>query len=78
VLGFPFPHYLNFAFYSLNIAQLEATTKKGVAKCHFEESVILIGGRPGISHCLEHTQSEIPLRRLTDRNDGSEGFLRSL
>jgi hypothetical protein len=25
--------------------------------------------RRGISHCLENTQSEIPLRRLTDRND---------
>ena len=28
--------------------------------CHSEESAILIGGRRGISHGLENTQSEIP------------------
>jgi hypothetical protein len=26
-------------------------------------------GRRGISQCIQNTQSEIPLRRLTDRND---------
>jgi len=29
--------------------------------CHSKESAILIGGRRGISHCVENTQSEIPL-----------------
>ena len=62
--------------------------------CHSEESAILIGGRRGISHCVENTQSEIPrgvypernaeiLRSTQDdseraRNDSLEGFFRSL
>ena len=37
--------------------------------CRSEESATLIGGRRGISHCLENTQSQIPLPRLRDRND---------
>jgi len=61
--------------------------------CHSEESAILIGGRRGISHWLENTQSEIPrgvypernaeiLRSAQDdseraRNDSLEGFFRS-
>jgi hypothetical protein len=28
--------------------------------CHSEESATPIGGRRGISHCVENTQSEIP------------------
>jgi hypothetical protein len=28
--------------------------------CHSEESAVLIGGRRGISHCVEDTQSESP------------------
>ena len=43
--------------------------------CHSEESAILIGGRRGISHCLENTQGEIP---RSARNDSLEGFFRSL
>jgi hypothetical protein len=62
--------------------------------CHSEESAILIGGRRGILHCVENTQSEIPrgvypernaeiLRSAQDdseraRNDSLEGFFRSL
>ena len=34
--------------------------------CRSEESATLIGGRRGISHCLENTQSEIP---RSARND---------
>jgi hypothetical protein len=51
---------------------------KTVLPCHSEESANLNGGRRGISHCIKNTQGEIPLRRLTDRNDSLEGFLRSL
>ena len=43
--------------------------------CHSEESAILIGGRRGISHCLENTQGEIP---RSARNDSLEGFFRTL
>ena len=43
--------------------------------CHSEESAILIGGRRGISHCVENTQSEIP---RSARNDSLEEFFRSL
>ena len=46
--------------------------------CHSEESAILIGGRRGISHWLENTQSEIPLPRLRDPNDSLQGSFRSL
>jgi hypothetical protein len=52
--------------------------------CHSEESVILIGGGPGISHWFENTQSEIPRSALdrtvqgSARNDSLEGFFRSL
>jgi len=58
-----------------------------VAKaCHSEESAILIGGRRGISHSFENTQSELPrptaqsLRATgrSARNDSLEGFFRSL
>jgi hypothetical protein len=51
--------------------------------CHSKEPAILIGGRRpvarrlwaagrGISHCVENTQSEIPLPRLRDRNDSTD------
>jgi hypothetical protein len=43
--------------------------RKKLSAYHSEESAILIGGRRGISYCVENTQGEIPLRRLTDRND---------
>jgi hypothetical protein len=37
--------------------------------CHSEESAVLIGGRRGISHCLENTRGEIP---RSARNDTAE------
>src|SRR5208337_4944651 len=36
--------------------------------CHSEESAILIGGRRGISHWVENTQSEIPRGVYPERN----------
>jgi hypothetical protein len=41
--------------------------------CHSEESAILIGGRRGISHCLENTQSDPPRRARSARNDSLDG-----